>query len=197
MPPARKRPPHRCAAWEGRPPPSAVRQAQSLLGALGYRAGPADGIWGGLTGEAYRAFLRDAGLPVASTLTPEALRAMRAIARLEAGEAKTATVAGAMTPQVTTPAPAPQATTAAMVPQIEVPAPAPPASAIREAQALLAQLGYAPGPANGRWNESTARAYRAFVGDARLPVSETLTRDALRTMRAARDGETPGRRGER
>ena len=172
------------SAWEGRPPVSAIREAQGLLGALGYPAGPADGLWGRRTGEAYRAFLRDAGLPVASTLMPEALRAMRAIARLETGEAEIATVAGGMTPQVTTPAPAPQAATAAMVPQIEVPAPAPPASAIREAQALLAQLGYAPGPANGRWNESTARAYRAFVGDAGLLVTETLTREALRAMRA-------------
>ena len=172
------------AAWEGRPPPSAVRQAQSLLGALGYRAGPADGIWGRRTGEAYRAFLRDAGLPVASTLTPEALHAMQAIARLETGEAETATVAGDMTPQVTTPAPAPPATTAAMVPQITISDAAPPPSAIREAQALLAQLGYLPGPADGRWNERTARAYRAFAGDARLPASETLTVEALQAMRA-------------
>ena len=180
------------SAWEGRPPVSAIREAQGLLGALGYPAGPADGLWGRRTGEAYRAFLRDAGLPVASTLMPEALRAMRAIARLETGEAEIATVAGGMTPQVTTPAPAPQAATAAMVPQIEVPAPAPPASAIREAQALLEQLGYAPGPASGRWNGSTARAYRAFVGDARLPVSETLTREALRTMRATARGQGGG-----
>ena len=172
------------AAWEGRPTPTVVREAQRLLGTLGYRAGPADGIWGRLTGEAYRAFLRDAGLPVASTLTPEALRTMRAIARLEAGEAETATVAGRLTPQVTTPAPASRATTAAMVPQITISDAAPPPSAIREAQALLAQLGYAPGPADGRWNKSTARSYRAFVGHARLPVSETLTPEALRAMRA-------------
>ena len=180
------------SAWEGRPPPSAVREAQSLLGTLGYRAGPADGIWGRLTGEAYRAFLRDAGLPVASTLTQEALRAMQAIARLETGKADTTTVTDTMTPRIATPAPAPQATTAAMVPQITVPAPAPPASAIREAQALLAQLGYAPGPANGRWNESTARAYRAFVDDAGLPVTETLTREALQAMRATARRQSGG-----
>ena len=171
-------------AWEGRPPSLAVREAQGLLGALGYPAGPVDGVWGRRTGEAYRAFLRDAGLPATSTLTPEALRAMRAIAKLEIGEAKTATDAGGMTPQVTTPAPAPQATTAAMVPQITISDAAPPPSAIREAQALLAQLGYAPGPADGRWNESTTRAYRAFAGDARLPASEALTVEALRAMRA-------------
>ena len=71
------------APGAGSPPPRAIREAQALLGVLGYRPGSADGIWGQRTGEAYRAFLRDAGLPVAETLTPEALRAMRAIAKHE------------------------------------------------------------------------------------------------------------------
>ena len=69
------------AAEAGPPPPRAIREAQALLGALGYRPGPADGIWGRRTGEAYRAFLRDAGLPAAEMVTPEALRALRAIAK--------------------------------------------------------------------------------------------------------------------
>lgn len=63
------------------PPPRAIREAQALLAALGYRPGPADGIWGRRTAGAYRAFLRDAGLPAAQTLTPDALRAMRALAK--------------------------------------------------------------------------------------------------------------------
>ena len=64
-----------------RPPPQAIREAQSLLAALGYRPGPVDGIWGRRTGAAYRSFLRDAGLPRAETLTPLALRALRAVAK--------------------------------------------------------------------------------------------------------------------
>ena len=182
-------------AWEGRPPSSAIREAQGLLGALGYPAGPTDGVWGRRTGEAYRAFLRDAGLPAAPTLTLEALRAMRAIARLEAGDAATATAAGGMTPHVTNPSPATQATTPALVPRITTPASAPPPSAIREAQALLAQLGYAAGPVDGQWNASTARAYRSFAGDAGLPVTETLTREALGTMRAMARGRGDGEAG--
>ena len=66
-------------------PPQAIREAQTLLRALGYRPGPADGIWGRRTGEAYRAFLRDAGLPAGKTLTPDALRAMRALAKRHGG----------------------------------------------------------------------------------------------------------------
>ena len=65
----------------GAPPPRAIREAQGLLAGLGYAPGPVDGIWGRRTGQAYRAFLRDAGLPDAERLTPEALRAMRAIAQ--------------------------------------------------------------------------------------------------------------------
>ena len=62
------------------PPPDAIREAQALLAALGYQPGPADGVWGRRTGEAYSAFLRDAGLSQAETLNPQALRALRAIA---------------------------------------------------------------------------------------------------------------------
>ena len=68
---------------------------------------------------------------------------------------------------------------------------APPPRAIKEAQSLLAQLGYAPGPADGIWGKRTSEAYRAFLGDAELPVTETLTPKALRILReiAVRQGE--------
>ena len=69
------------SAPAGPPPPRAIREAQGLLAALGYKPGPADGLWGGRTGRAYTAFLRDAGLPPAEMLTPDALRAMRAAAK--------------------------------------------------------------------------------------------------------------------
>ena len=62
----------------GPPPPRAIKEAQDLMAALGYEPGPADGRWGPRTGEAYAAFLRDAGLPPGNVLTPDALRAMRA-----------------------------------------------------------------------------------------------------------------------
>ena len=77
------------AADTGPPPPRAIREAQSLLGALGYRPGPADGIWGRRTGEAYRAFLRDVGLPATQMLTVEGLRAMRTFAKRVGGGAET------------------------------------------------------------------------------------------------------------
>ncbi len=62
------------------PSPDATREVQTLLTSLGYRPGPADGIWGRRTAEAYQSFLRDADLPVAETPTPDALRQMRSAA---------------------------------------------------------------------------------------------------------------------
>ena len=67
------------ARREGRPAAEAVREAQVLLRALGYRPGPADGVWGARTAEAYRAFVNDAGIAAAEALTPNALQAMRRI----------------------------------------------------------------------------------------------------------------------
>ncbi|MCY4211603.1 MAG: SUMF1/EgtB/PvdO family nonheme iron enzyme [Gammaproteobacteria bacterium] len=63
------------------PPQQAIRVAQSLLAALGYRPGPADGVWGQSTKTAYQTFLGDAGLPQADTLTPQSLRALQAAAQ--------------------------------------------------------------------------------------------------------------------
>ena len=60
----------------------------------------------------------------------------------------------------------------------------PPVEAVREAQALLAGLGYAPGSTGAdTWNESLSRAYRAFLRDAGLPTSEMLTPRGLRRLR--------------
>ena len=108
-------PPAPAASSEARrPPPQAIREAQTLLAALGYRPGPADGLWGRRTGAAYRAFLRDVGLPQAETLTPQALRAMRAVVErrgvAEAGRGTTAaagTAPAPASPEASAPRPAP------------------------------------------------------------------------------------------
>ena len=80
----------------GPPPPRAIREAQSLLAALGYKPGPADGRWGSRTAKAYATFLLDAGMPAEEVLTPVALRAMRGIAK-ERKPAKTDVTASTAT----------------------------------------------------------------------------------------------------
>ena len=63
------------------PPPRAVREAQTLLAALGYEPGPADGVWSERVVRAYQQFLRDAGRPSAEVLTPDDLQALRDVAQ--------------------------------------------------------------------------------------------------------------------
>ena len=100
----------------GQPPPQAIRAAQSLLAALGYQPGPADGGWSSSTEAAYQAFLRDAGLPQAETLTPQALRALQSVAaRRGVTQTDTGAPAAGAGP---TPAPVPSAAGAPPRPQI-------------------------------------------------------------------------------
>ena len=61
----------------GPPPKRALIEAQRLLGALGYRPGAADGIWGRRSVEAYRAFLKDKSMAASDLLTVDGLRALR------------------------------------------------------------------------------------------------------------------------
>ena len=82
--------PSEAEAAAEQPPPRAIQEAQSLLAALGYNPGPADGKWGRRSARAYAAFLRDAGLPVSRQLTPEALRTMRTIAARQVRPAENA-----------------------------------------------------------------------------------------------------------
>ena len=65
------------------PPPEAIREAQALLRALGYRPGPADGLWGQRTGAAYKSFLQDKGMPTSEMLSLVVLLAMRDIAKAQ------------------------------------------------------------------------------------------------------------------
>ena len=67
------------------PQPTEIRETQQLLSALGYKPGPADGIWGKRTGQAYQSFLRDQDLPLIDILTAESLNALRNIAASQSG----------------------------------------------------------------------------------------------------------------
>ena len=73
--------------------------------------------------------------------------------------------------------------------------PPPPPRVIREAQTMLAGLGYDPGPVDGVWNEATVQAYQKFLRAAGLPAAETLTPETLKTLRtmAKQWGVGPGR----
>ena len=73
------------------------------------------------------------------------------------------------------------------------------ASMIREAQRLLRELGYAPGPVDGKWGPRTERAFRSYLRGAGLPdvafsaqalewIREAARSGAERTVRAGQPG---------
>ena len=57
------------------------------------------------------------------------------------------------------------------------------AQAVREAQRLLAKLGYAPGPVDGKWGKRATAAYRAFLRRLGQPGSDRLTAEGLESLR--------------
>ena len=72
----------------GPPPERAIREAQSLLNALGYEVEAADGVWNEVTASAYQQFLIDANQPPSEVLTPAGLRAMRSITKRRVGDGR-------------------------------------------------------------------------------------------------------------
>lgn len=111
----------------------------------------------------------------------------RAVTEAAAGSPDAGDARGAVTAATASPSPSPTAAASA------APSTPPPPPAIREAQTLLAALGYAVGPTDGKWGPRSDRAYRTFLRDAGLPAADMLTPDVLQTMRrlAARHGVTP------
>ena len=132
-------------------------------------------------GEAAALKERDA---LAAKMTPDqvATAQARATAWRPAAAETAAPEVASSAPKVAPPAEEPPAR-AASTPDPPPPGAPPSKEAIREAQELLAALGYAPGPADGMWGQRSARAYKAFLKDAGLPAAEHLTADALQAMR--------------
>ena len=138
---------------------TAIREAQTLLAELGYQPGPADGFWGPKTGVAFRSFLVDQNLPESDVLTEALLSALRETA---GRPTEIASDNGQISAQASQ--------------QIS-------SDTIREAQTLLALLGYNPGPADGSWGPNTMRAYQSFLRDNNLPITDVLTVDSIFTIR--------------
>lgn len=70
--------------------------------------------------------------------------------------------------------------------------PSPSSAAIREIQALLAQLGYDPGPADGLMGQRTASAIRAFESDHGFAVTGLPHDRVLASLRDAARYQTGG-----
>lgn len=155
-------------AVEAPPPSEAVREAGALLAALGYEPGPAgNGIWNERLSTAYRAFLRDAGLPASEALTPRGLRRLREVAHSEG-------VAGAGASTETASTPAPDRLHRAVI-----------AGDIEAVRELLADGAPVDGRDGRGWTPLMHAASKGYV----LPVEMLLGAGASPDIRAA-DGAT-------
>ena len=177
----------------GPAPPYAIREAQSLLAKLGYRPGPADGVWGDATRAAFRAFLDAEGLPAAETLTPQALRAVRAAARrgsADAGGSEEVQAEGAEGARTDVSEEAPEEVAAEAAPR----PPAPPRvdlhAAVRAGDSGEVTAALSAGAdVNGRDDRGRTALMHA-VNEGRSPLVELLLASKANPDHRASDGST-------
>ena len=163
------------AEGAGPPPVEVLREAQALLAELGYDPGLRDGIWGRRSAQAYRLFLRDAGLPPSEQLTVEALRAMRTIAARQRRAAQLGAIPDA--------APEPAASGR----------PRRPSKRSARHRRCWRHWATTPGGATACGTGAPCRPTYPSCASLACPVSERLTPEALRTLRtiAARQDREP------
>ena len=133
-----------------------VKAVQRELTARGYDAGPADGSLGEETRKAIVAYEMDNGLAVTGSPTEDLLRHI-----LLGGSATQAAVTGSV---AETP---------------EAGAPKTNSATVKALQQVLADLGYAPGPIDGKPGQATAQAIAAFQRDRKIESNGHITPELL------------------
>ena len=133
-----------------------VKAVQRELTARGYDAGPADGSLGEATRKAIAAYETDNGLTVTRSPTEDLLRHI-----LLGGSAK------------------PAAATGSVAETPEAGAPKTNSATVKALQQVLADLGYAPGPIDGRPGQATAEAIAAFQTDLKIESNGRITPELL------------------
>jgi peptidoglycan hydrolase-like protein with peptidoglycan-binding domain len=133
-----------------------VKAVQRELTARGYDAGPADGSLGEATRKAIAAYETDNGLTVTRSPTEDLLRHI-----LLGGSAK------------------PAAATGSVAETPEAGAPKTNSATVKALQQVLADLGYAPGPIDGRPGQATAEAIAAFQRDRKIESNGHITPELL------------------
>lgn len=145
--------------------PERIKQAQRRLTALGYQAGQADGVIGGKTREAIRAYQGRNNLPVTGELTEDVFRLLMS-----------ATLAAPLPPT---------GVTALMPPEQALAEGGRLQSYVQSIQDELREHGYYSGPASGEITARTREAIRAYQRDAGLQVSGIASEDLLNHLRYA------------
>lgn len=124
-----------------------IRGIQRELNARGYEAGPPDGVAGLVTRAAIMAYEHDYGLPLTAIPSQDLL------SRIVLGSA----------------VPSPARNAADKIASAEAD------SVARTVEQQLVTLGYVPGKIDGKVNEQTARAIRAFEIDQKMPETGRIS----------------------
>jgi peptidoglycan hydrolase-like protein with peptidoglycan-binding domain len=141
-------------------PVELVRDIQTELKARGYDPGEADGRMRNDTKAAISAYEKAEGLPVTGAPSDQLL------ARLLLGQpSKTAS------------------TTGSVAPVAQAPKPVAVDNTVKSVQQVLADLGYAPGPADGAMGASTKTAIEAFQKDRKIAQDGQITPSLLRELK--------------
>ncbi len=160
------------------PDPALVRDIQTALAQHGFYNGEIDGLYGAGTRAALESYQRMAGEEVGTGPTPAVLARIQ-LSTLEAPPLPPGDPRGQQASLETAPeapaAPAQEAAGAADT----VPESDPKVAAV---QRVLADLGYAPGPIDGRWGNATSGAIRRFEQDRGMEVTGELGERVLREL---------------
>jgi peptidoglycan hydrolase-like protein with peptidoglycan-binding domain len=168
------------------PPPAADKGAPALLikavqrelATRGYDVGPADGKLNDKTRAAISAYEVSEGLPVTGQASDDLLRHILLGDSVKPAAATTGSVANAGDSS-----PAKAKTDGS--------------NSVKAVQQVLADLGYAPGPADGALGSSTKHAIMAFQRDRKIRETGRITPELLRELKRvtgrdpAKTAETP------
>lgn len=141
-----------------------VRDVQRGLASRGYDVGPQDGIYGDSTQQALRRFQRDQRMSTSGQIDAQTLAALGVVGG--AGTASAAGTAGSRDYVPTSRRQGAMATPSSGATRVGLSR-----DQVRNVQQNLADRGYAPGPADGRWGTRTQQALRDFQRDQNLQGS--------------------------
>jgi peptidoglycan hydrolase-like protein with peptidoglycan-binding domain len=140
--------------------PAALKKIQEQLSEQGHKAGSSDGIWGGSTASALKAFQKEQGLAPTGKLDVETIQALKVeeVFSDESDMGQNGRMAGSGAQLYISPA------------------------RLKEVQQSLKDQGYDPGQADGVWGRKTQEAISMYQKDKGMTPSGQITVGMLENM---------------
>src|SRR5262249_29171849 len=156
-----------------------LRAVQRELATRGFDVGPIDGKPSDKTRAAISAYQKSQGLPVTGAASDELLRRILLGASLQSegatGSVKVVTSGTAKSKPATAEGVASKQATDSAKSKV--------APTVKAVQQTLADLGYAPGRADGTMGDATTRAITAFQRDRKMAATGRITPELLRELK--------------